>query len=55
MKQSDKLARIDVKILAELQKNGRITSAALSEAVGLSQSPYLQRLKRLEAADYITG
>ena len=55
MKKTDKLDRIDVKILAELQSNGRITNAALAEAVGLSQSPCLQRLKRLEAAGYITG
>ncbi len=55
MKKSEKLDRIDVKILAELQKNGRITNAALADAVGLSQSPCLQRLKRLEASGYIAG
>jgi len=52
---AEKLDRIDVKILAELQGNGRITNAALADAVGLSQSPCLQRLKRLESAGYITG
>lgn len=51
----DKLDRIDIKILAELQRNGRITNTALADAVGLSQSPCLQRLKRLEAAGYIRG
>lgn len=55
MAKVEKLDRIDVKILAELQSNGRITNAALADAVGLSQSPCLQRLKRLEAAGYITG
>ena len=55
MTRPDKLDRIDVKILAELQRNGRITNAALAAAVGLSQSPCLQRLRRLEAAGYITG
>lgn len=55
MKHADKLDRIDVKILAELQRNGRITNAALAAAVGLSQSPCLQRLRRLESAGYITG
>lgn len=55
MGQTDKLDRIDIKILAELQRNGRITNTALAEAVGLSQSPCLQRLKRLEAKGYISG
>ncbi|MEM9355888.1 MAG: Lrp/AsnC family transcriptional regulator [Pseudomonadota bacterium] len=55
MRKSEKLDRIDIKILAELQKNGRITNAALADAVGLSQSPCLQRLKRLEASGYVTG
>jgi DNA-binding Lrp family transcriptional regulator len=55
MGQTDKLDRIDIKILAELQRNGRITNTALAEAVGLSQSPCLQRLKRLEAKGYILG
>ena len=55
MGQTDKLDRIDIKILTELQRNGRITNTALAEAVGLSQSPCLQRLKRLEANGYIRG
>ena len=55
MTKSERLDRIDLKILAELQKNGRATNAALAETVGLSQSPCLQRVKRLEAAGYITG
>ncbi|MFE0753110.1 Lrp/AsnC family transcriptional regulator [Inquilinus sp. NPDC058860] len=50
-----KLDRIDIAILARLQADGRITNAALAEAVGLSPSPCLQRVKRLEAAGYITG
>jgi DNA-binding Lrp family transcriptional regulator len=50
-----KLDRIDLKILAELQKNGRITNVDLAEAVGLSPSPCLTRVKRLEQAGYITG
>ena len=55
MKKVDRLDRIDVKIMSELQRNGRITNAALADAVGLSQSPCLQRIKRLEGAGYITG
>jgi DNA-binding Lrp family transcriptional regulator len=52
---SSKLDRIDVNILAQLQKDGRMTNVSLAEAVGLSPSPCLQRVKRLEAAGYITG
>ena len=55
MPNAPKLDRIDLKILAALQDNGRITNAALSDEVGLSQSPCLQRVKRLEASGYITG
>jgi DNA-binding Lrp family transcriptional regulator len=50
-----KLDRIDLKILAELQKNGRITNVDLADAVGLSPSPCLTRVKRLEQAGYIAG
>jgi DNA-binding Lrp family transcriptional regulator len=50
-----KLDRIDLRILSHLQKNGRIANVDLAEAVGLSASPCLMRLKRLEKAGYITG
>jgi DNA-binding Lrp family transcriptional regulator len=50
-----KLDRIDLNILVQLQKDGRMTNANLAEAVGLSASPCLQRVKRLETAGYITG
>jgi len=50
-----KLDRIDLKILAQLQKAGRITNVELADAVGLSPSPCLTRVKRLEQAGYITG
>ncbi|MDH4558182.1 winged helix-turn-helix transcriptional regulator [Pseudomonas sp. BN417] len=50
-----KLDRIDINILVELQKDGRITNVSLADAVGLSASPCLQRVKRLEAAGYISG
>lgn len=52
---STRLDRIDMNILVELQKNGRITNAQLAEAVGLSPSPCLLRVKRLQKAGYITG
>ena len=50
-----RLDRIDLKILAQLQRNGRMTNVVLSDAVGLSASPCLLRVKRLEKAGYITG
>ena len=50
-----KLDRIDVNILAHLQRNGRITNVELAEAVSLSPSPCLIRVKRLEKAGYIIG
>lgn len=50
-----KLDRIDLKILANLQRSGRISNVELSDAVGLSPSPCLTRVKRLESAGYITG
>jgi Lrp/AsnC family leucine-responsive transcriptional regulator len=40
---------IDRRILAEVQRDGRVTNQDLSERVGLSPSPCLRRLRRLEA------
>jgi DNA-binding Lrp family transcriptional regulator len=50
-----KLDRLDLRILAQLQKNGRITNVDLADAVSLSPSPCLIRVKRLEQAGYISG
>lgn len=50
-----KLDRIDIRILAELQRNGRITNVELAELVHLSPSPCLTRVKRLQKAGYIVG
>jgi DNA-binding Lrp family transcriptional regulator len=50
-----KLDRIDIRILHELQKNGRITNVELAELVHLSPSPCLMRVKKLQQAGYITG
>ncbi|MDF7659628.1 Lrp/AsnC family transcriptional regulator [Erwiniaceae bacterium L1_54_6] len=50
-----KLDRIDINILVQLQKDGRISNVNLADAVGLSPSPCLQRVKRLEQAGFITG
>jgi DNA-binding Lrp family transcriptional regulator len=50
-----RLDRIDIRILAHLQQNGRVTNVDLAEAVGLSASPCLMRVRRLEKARYIAG
>ncbi|HEY0211983.1 MAG TPA: Lrp/AsnC family transcriptional regulator [Paenirhodobacter sp.] len=55
MQVNHKLDRIDIKILAELQKNGRITNVELADLVNLSPSPCLMRIKKLQQAGYITG
>lgn len=49
------LDAIDRKILSELQNDGRVTVNDLSERVGLSPTPCLRRMKRLEAAGVVTG
>jgi DNA-binding Lrp family transcriptional regulator len=43
-----KLDRIDLRILAELQRDGRITNQALSDNVSLSPRACLERVRRLE-------
>ena len=55
MNEAFKIDRLDLRILGQLQKNGRMTNVDLADAVGLSPSPCLQRVKRLEAAGYISG
>jgi len=49
------LDAIDRRILAALQANGRLTATELSERVGLTTSPCLRRIRRLEEAGVITG
>jgi DNA-binding Lrp family transcriptional regulator len=51
----DSIDRIDRKILAVLQRDGRITNAALAEEVALSPSACLARMRRLETLGIITG
>lgn len=55
MKKSPKLDAIDRKILTTLQEDGRITNVDLAERVGLSPTPCIERVKRLEDAGYIKG
>jgi len=50
-----KLDRIDIHILAQLQHNGRLANNELAQKVGLSPSPCLARVRRLEQAGYISG
>ncbi len=49
------LDRIDRNILVELQNNGRLANVELARRVGLSPTPCLERVKRLEKDNYITG
>lgn len=49
------LDKIDLKILSKLQKNGRITNQELADSVGLSASPCLNRVRRLEKTGVIIG
>jgi Lrp/AsnC family transcriptional regulator of ectoine degradation len=55
MKRAPALDRIDVKILAELQRDGRSTIQKLAETIGLSPRATLERVRRLEAAGIIAG
>ena len=49
------LDEIDRRIIDQLQRNGRITNHDLSEAVGLSPSPCLRRVRQLEREGLING
>jgi len=49
------LDRIDRQILALLQRDGRLTNAALAEQVHLSPSACLRRVQRLERDGVIAG
>ncbi|WP_134494799.1 Lrp/AsnC family transcriptional regulator [Microvirga pakistanensis] len=50
-----KLDKIDLKILAALQRDGRMTKIRLAEAVNLSPTACWERLSRLEKSGVITG
>ena len=52
---SDALDATDRRILAALQKEGRITNAELSERVNLSPSACHRRVQRLEEDGFIAG
>ena len=50
-----KLDVIDLKILRLLQEKGRITNLQLSQVIGLSPAPTLERVKKLESSGIIQG
>jgi Winged helix-turn-helix DNA-binding len=49
------LDEIDLRILAEIQADGRITNVELAKRVGISPPPCLRRVRTLEDAGYILG
>lgn len=49
------LDNYDHKILELLQNDGRMTITELSNQIGLSKTPCLKRIKKLENAGYIKG
>lgn len=49
------LDAIDRRILKELQGNARLSNVELAEHIGLSPSPCLRRVRRLERAGVIRG
>jgi len=55
MDNPEKLDKLDLSILRELQKNGRITVTELASRVGLSKTPCQVRMKRLEDLGYVMG
>ena len=52
---AQKLDKVDAKIMQILSKDGRISWRDLAEQIGLSLTPTLRRIRRLETDGYITG
>ena len=50
-----RLDAIDLRILDELQADGRLSNVALAKAVGLSPTPCAERVRALESAGIIRG
>jgi len=50
-----KLDRIDLRILSDLQSDGRMTNVELAERAGISAPPCLRRVRALEQAGFIKG
>lgn len=51
----NQLDKIDRRILRELQRDGRLANVELAKRVGLSATPCLERVKKLEDEGYIRG
>lgn len=49
----ESLARVDVDILCLLQSNANLTTGAIAERLGFSQSPCWRRINRIEQAGFI--
>lgn len=52
---ASRLDDTDRRILRALQRNGRLSNAALAEEIGMAASPCLRRLKALEERGVIAG
>lgn len=50
-----KLDRIDIRILRDLQENGRMTNVELARRAGISPPPCLRRVRALEETGCIRG
>lgn len=50
-----KLDRIDLRILRDLQDNGRMTNVELAKRAGISAPPCLRRVRALEEGGFIRG
>jgi DNA-binding Lrp family transcriptional regulator len=55
MKRAATLDLTDLKILRELQRNGRLSNVELASRIGLSPPPTLRRVQALEDQGYIVG
>ena len=53
MTEHQPLDSIDLKILSELQRDGRIRNNELASRIGLSQPPSLRRVRSLRARGFI--
>ncbi|MDH5187526.1 MAG: Lrp/AsnC family transcriptional regulator, partial [Rhodospirillaceae bacterium] len=50
-----KLDKIDVRILHDLQEDGRMTNVELAKRAGISAPPCLRRVRALEESGFING
>ena len=50
-----RLDDIDLRIIDELQRHGRMTNVGLARRVGISAPPCLRRVRALEQAGFIAG